>query len=210
MALKSKQNEVLPEEFETTETEQISFDDLEFESEFIDDEAPKPKFLTITGKESWYEPQWERYTIQDLDIGDEFEGRPEVTIFENEDKTYDALRLRILDDGEIVDLYINYPKKDYPYVNGINKTFDFYRKCFDFIFSILRYRGEENVIDSNGEEINYFKRVNIINFAKFVDQFQRKNFPPSFNSSMILNCFSDFFVSLDCISSKDILGFSDI
>jgi hypothetical protein len=172
MALKSKQDN-LPEEFETNEPEQISFEDLEFESEFIDDEAPRPKFLTISGKESWYEPTSERSTIQDLDIGDEFEGRPEITIFENEDKTYDALRLRIMDDGEIVDLYINYPKKDYPYVNGINKGFDFYRKCFDFIFSILRYNDEANVINKNGEEINRFNRVNIENFAKFVDGMNR-------------------------------------
>ena len=172
MALKSKQDN-LPEEFETSESEQISFEDLEFEAEFIDDEAPKPKFLTISGKESWYEPTWERYTIADLEIGDTFEGRPEITDFENEDKSYNALRLRVMDDGEIVDLYINYPKKDYPYVTGITKAFDFYRKCFDFIFSVLRYRDETNVIDSNGEEVNRFNKVNIETFAKYVDQMER-------------------------------------
>ena len=172
MALKSKNN--LPEEFETKEeSEQISFEDLEFEAEFIDDETPRPKFLTISGKESWYEPQWERYTIADLEIGDTFEGRPEITDFENEDKSYNALRLRVMDDGEIVDLYINYPKKDYPYVTGITKAFDFYRKCFDFIFSVLRYRDETNVIDSNGEEVNRFNKVNIETFAKYVDQMER-------------------------------------
>ena len=171
MALKSKNN--LPEEFETSEPEQISFEDLEFEAEFIDDEAPRPKFLTISGKESWYEPTWERYTIADLEIGDTFEGRPEITDFENEDKSYNALRLRVMDDGEIVDLYINYPKKDYPYVTGITKAFDFYRKCFDFIFSVLRYRDETNVIDSNGEEVNRFNKVNIETFAKYVDQMER-------------------------------------
>lgn len=172
MALKSKNN--LPEEFETKEeSEQISFEDLEFEAEFIDDEAPRPKFLTISGKESWYEPTWERYIIADLEIGDTFEGRPEITDFENEDKSYNALRLRVMDDGEIVDLYINYPKKDYPYVTGITKAFDFYRKCFDFIFSVLRYRDETNVIDSNGEEVNRFNKVNIETFAKYVDQMER-------------------------------------
>lgn len=172
MALKSKQDN-LPEEFETSEPEQISFEDLEFEAEFIDDEAPRPKFLTISGKESWYEPTWERYIIADLEIGDTFEGRPEITDFENEDKSYNALRLRVMDDGEIVDLYINYPKKDYPYVTGITKAFDFYRKCFDFIFSVLRYRDETNVIDSNGEEVNRFNKVNIETFAKYVDQMER-------------------------------------
>lgn len=171
MALKSKSEEIV-EKVEAT-TNQISFDDLEFEGVFVDEETTAPKFLTISGKESWYEPTWERYGIQDLDVGDEFEGRPEITLFENEDKSYNALRLRTMDDGEMVDIYINFPKKDYPYVEGINKGFDFYRKLFDFIFSVLRYRDEANVIDSNGEEINRFTKVNIEQFAKYVDNMNR-------------------------------------
>ena len=165
MALKSKSTE---------ETQQISFNDLEYEAEFVeDDEMETKKFYTISGKESWYEPTWERYTMADLDVGDEFEGRPEINIFENEDKTYNALRLRVMDDGEIVDIYINYPKKDYPYVKGINKTFDFYRKCFDFIFSVLRLRDERNVVNKDGEEVNRFKTVNLETFAKYVDSMNR-------------------------------------
>ena len=164
MALKSKQEK--PDET-------ISFDDLEFEAVFVDEETTTPKFLTISGKESWYEPTWEKYNIHDLDIGDEFEGRPEITLFENPDKSYNAYRLRTMDDGEMVDIYINFPKKNYPYVEGINKGFDFYRKCFDFIFSILRYRDEANVIDINGEEINRFTKVNIEQFAKYVDSMNR-------------------------------------
>ena len=165
MALKSKTNE---------ETEQISFDDMEFEAEYVDeDEMETKKFFTISGKESWYEPTWEKYTIADLDVGDEFEGRPEINIFENEDKTYNALRLRVMDDGEMVDIYINYPKKEWPYVKNINKGFDFYRKCFDFIFSILRLRDERNVVDDKGEEINRFKTVNLEKFAKYVDSMNR-------------------------------------
>ena len=158
----------------TNENEQVSFDDLEFEAEFVeDDEMETKKFYTISGKESWYEPTWERYGMQDLDIGDEFEGRPEINIFTNDDKSYDALRLRVMDDGEMVDIYINYPKKEWPYVKGINKGFDFYRKCFDFIFSVLRLRDERNVVDNKGEEINRFKTVNLESFAKYVDSMER-------------------------------------
>lgn len=173
MTLKSKQNE-LPEEFEVQE--QISFDDIEFEAEYVDEEELEnggQKFLTISGKESWYEPTWEKYGIQDLDVGQTMEGRPEISIFENEDKTYDALRLRVMDDGEILDLYVNYPKKHYPYVRGINSKFDFYRKCFDFIFSVLRLKGEKNVVNSQGEEVNKFGKINIEMLAKFVDQHNR-------------------------------------
>ena len=159
---------------EVKEVEQVSFDDLEFEAEFVDEDdlAPK-KFYTISGKEQQYEPEWEKYSIRELDVGTTMEGRPEVCIFENEDKTYDALRLRILDDGDIVDCYLNFPKKDYPYVKGINKGFDFYRTCFDFIFSILKIRDERNVVDSKGEEINRFKSVNLETFAKYVDSMTR-------------------------------------
>ena len=176
MALKSKntENNVVEVVEPVDEQNKISFEDIECEAEFVDeDEMETKKFYTISGKESWYEPTWEKYSIQDLDVGDEFEGRPELTIFENNDKSYDAIRVRIMDDGEIVDLYVNYPKKDYPFVRGINKTFDFYRKCFDFIFSVRRLHGEEYVVDENGEEINRFNKINLEMLAKFVDQHER-------------------------------------
>ena len=169
MALKSK-----TEEFETNEPKQISFDEIEFEAEYVDeDELETKRFYTISGKESWYEPTWEKYGIQDIDVGQEMEGRPEINIFENDDKSYNAFRLRVMDDGEIVDLYINYPKKDFPFVRGINKSFDFYRKCFDFIFSVLRLQNESNVVDSNGEEVNRFNKINLEMLAKYVDQHER-------------------------------------
>ena len=169
MALKSK-----TEIEEQTVTEQVSFDEIEYEAEFVDeDELETKKFYTISGKESWYEPNWEKYGIQDLDVGAEMEGRPELNIFENDDKTYNALRIRVMDDGEILDLYVNYPKKDFPYVKGINKSFDFYRKCFDFIFSVLRLRDERNVVNKDGEEVNRFNKINFEMLAKYVDQHER-------------------------------------
>lgn len=176
MALSSKSKENVPVEpiEEVKKEAQVSFDDLEFEAEYVDeDELETKKFYTISGKESWYEPKWEKYTMADLDVGDEFEGRPELNIFENEDKSYNALRVRVMDDGEMVDLYLNFPKKDWPYVKGINKGFDFYRTCFDFIYGVLRWKDETNVVDSNGEEINRFKTVNLETFAKFVDSRDR-------------------------------------
>ena len=154
--------------------EQISFDDIEFEAEYVDeDQIETKKFYTISGKESQYEPTWEKYGIQDLDVGATMEGRPEINIFENEDKTYDALRLRVMDDGEILDLYINYPKKHFPFVRAINSRFDFYRKCFDFIFSVLRLQGEQYVVNKNGDEVNKFGKIDIEKLAKYVDQHER-------------------------------------
>ena len=160
MALKSKN------------TEEITFDDLMEDLEFEYEE--ERKFLTISGKEYEDVTGWDGMKSYDLDIGDEMEGIPEITHFENKDKKYDSLRLRVLDDGEYLDCYINIPKPDkLGYVTNIRKSFDFYRKAFDFIFSVLRYRDERNVVDENGEEKNNFKRVNIITFAKYVDQMKR-------------------------------------
>ena len=154
----------------TKETEQLSFEDLEFEAEFEEERT----YTTISGKEQHDVYDWEGMKSYELDVGDEFEGIPELSLFENKDKKYDSLRLRVLDDGEYLDCYINIPKTDKKgYITNIRKGFDFYRTCFDFIFSVLRWRDERNVVNSEGEEVNNFRKVNIINFAKYVDQMQR-------------------------------------
>ena len=171
MALSKKTNEELPFPVNTEKetSSQISFDDLEFEAEYEEEK----QYFTISGKEQQYEPEWERYGVNDLDIGTEMEGRPEITVFEKEDKSYDAMRVRVMDDGEMVDCYFNYPKKDYPYVKDITKDFEFYRPCFNFIFGVLKLRDETNVVTPEGEEVNRFKTVNLETFAKYVDQMSR-------------------------------------
>ena len=95
MALKSKTTKEeelpFPVDIEEDQTGQISFDDLEFEAEVVDEEEMETKkFYTISGKESQYEPTWEKMKASELDVGDEFEGRPEINIFENEDKSDNA------------------------------------------------------------------------------------------------------------------------
>ena len=160
MAMKSKANDL------------ISFDDLEFEAEYEEERT----YTTISGKEYIDVHDWEKYGMPDFDIGDEVEGIPEITYFENKDRKYDSLRVRVLDDGEFADLYINIPKPDEDgYITNIRKSFDFYRTCFDFIFSVLRYRDETNVVNTDGEEVNNFRKVNILTFAKYVDQMHRIN-----------------------------------
>ena len=84
MALKTKTQETLPDEFEVNEVEQVTFDDViaDMEAEHVDpDELENggQKFYTISGKESQYEPTWEKYGIQDVDVGQTMEGRPEST-----------------------------------------------------------------------------------------------------------------------------------
>ena len=169
MALKSKINE----DFEVTETEQISFDELEFEAEYDENQGEQQTYYTLSGKEQQYNPDYEVTKNYECDVGEYIEGTPEITIFEKKDKSYDALRLRVIDDvgEEILDCYLNFPKWDENgYVENITKSFDFYRTCFDFIYSVLRCRNEKNVVDKNGEEYNKFSRVNLKTFAMYVDQ----------------------------------------
>ena len=191
MALKSKTEEVIEE----PTIEQVSFDDIEFEAEYIDEEELEEmsvkKYYTISGKESWYEPEWEKFNVSELDVGVTMEGRPEIRIIEKEDKSYNTFHLKVMDDGEILNCYLNYPKKDYPYVKRINKGFEFYRPLFDFIYSLLRMKDERNVVDANGEEVNMFNKINIEMLAKFVDQHERigvkiiEGVNPEYNSWII-------------------------
>ena len=158
----------------TKETKEVSFDDLMADTEF--DYEEERTYTTISGKEYIDVGIFEKYGMYDFDIGDEIQGVPEITHFVNKDKKYDSLRVRVADitSEEYADLYINIPKPDENgFIKNINKGFDFYRTCFDFLFSILRYRDETNVIDSNGEEKNHFGKVNILLFAKYVDQMSR-------------------------------------
>lgn len=174
MALSKKGQEELPFpiEDEQVNVEQVSFDDLDFEAEYDENDGVK-EFLTISGKKARYNPEYEQFKNYELDVGLDITGTPEVSIFPNDDKKYDALRLRVINDvdEEILDAYLNFPKADETgCITNINKSFDFYRTCFDFIYSVLRCRGDKYVLDKNGDEYNKFKRVNLMDFAKFVDQ----------------------------------------
>lgn len=148
-------------------SEQISFDELEFEGAYEEEKV----YTTISGNEYQEVNEWEKITLNDLAVDAIIDGYPEITYYENKERKSDSLRLRVLDDGEYVDLYINIPKPDEKgFVTGINAGFDFYRTAFDFIYSILYLRDEHNVIDQrNGEPVNRFNKVNILNFAKYVD-----------------------------------------
>lgn len=152
--------------------QEIKFDDL---LETMD-ATTEATYTTITGKEQEYHPEYETYKAYQMDVGDWIEGKPEVTIIPKADKTYDALKIRIIDDtaGEILDCYANHPRADKEgFVKGINKDFDFYRNAFDFIFSVLKTKGDKYVLDKNGEEYDKFNRVDFYGFAKLVDQMSK-------------------------------------
>jgi hypothetical protein len=156
------------------DTKEVTFDDLleGMEYEYQEDR----EYTTISGKPQKDISSYSTFKSYDLDVGEDPVGYPEVTIFTNDDKKYDSLRLRLIieEDEEVLDCYANIPKRDkLGFISNIRKGFDFYRTAFDFIYSVLKYRDERNVVDENGEEKNFFKKVNIETFAKYVDQFER-------------------------------------
>jgi hypothetical protein len=174
MAL-SKQNE-LPEEFETTSetSDKVTFDDLLAST----DAVSTGDYVTITGKESRYNSEWDVYKAYEMDVNDWIEGYPEVRIIDKktDGKSYDALHIRIIDDtdNEVLDCYSNFPRADENgFVTGLPRDFDFYRSAFDFIFSVLHTRGDKYVLDDKGEEYTKFRKVDFIGFAKLVDQMNK-------------------------------------
>ena len=148
-----------------------------FEAEYDENEGT---YTTISGKEQRNMGNATQYDIRDFDIGNIITGYPEITIFNNEEKDENGeykrksqtVRIRIIDgEDEYIDLYANIPRRDSQgFITGLNKYFDFFRTGFDLVFSFMRYLDETNVVDSEGEEINRIKKVNIENICKAIDK----------------------------------------
>lgn len=116
---------------------------------------------------------YERYNISEVPVGTSVYGRLSLRLFENEDeeKGYDNLAINIIDDDneEVVRCYCNIPHK----TKWINKSSDFYRTTFDFIFSYLKLTDETLVLTSHGDEIN---SVNVdIDWEEFIEYLDDKN-----------------------------------
>ena len=171
--------------------EQIKFDDLICEGGFSEE------YTTVTGKEILSLPDYEVYKNYELDVGDDITGYPEVSIIPKKDKSYDSLKVRIIDEPreEILEAYAYFPKVD---ENGmaknISKTFDFYRNAFDFIYSVRRCQGDEYVVDKNGEEFTCWENIDFLGHAKLVDSMDKVtvkitagNKKSDYNSWMIKN-----------------------
>lgn len=116
----------------------------------------------------------------DCEPGATFSGRPELSIFVNDEldekgefvKNYDAVRIRLIDNPEYLDAYMNIPKADKDgFITNIRKGYNFFRPTFDVIFSFLRYIDETNVIDpKTGEEIKKINKINIENFVDILNE----------------------------------------
>ena len=71
------------------------------------------KKVSISGKDLNLDNERDIIYLRDLDDGEAFTGNPIVSIFENEEKTYNNASIRIINDNgdEELRLSVNYPNK---------------------------------------------------------------------------------------------------
>ena len=146
--------------------EQINFADLACEGGF------SQEYTTVTGKEQQTLPEYEVYKTYECDVGDELTGYPEVSIIPKKEKSYDTLKIRVIDDtaDEILEAYANFPgANEKGIVKNITRNFDFYRNAYDFIYGVRKCQGERYVVDENGEEYTEWNNIDFIGHAKLVD-----------------------------------------
>lgn len=130
----------------------------------LDDKESKK---SISGKDLKLSNDREVLYLRDLDDGESFNGNPIVSIFKNEEKTYNNVSIRLLneDENEELRLSVNYPKKDCPLVRRLNEDFGFYLNAFNLVKDIAILTN----VDGVDSETSSFKEVNFKELLEFVD-----------------------------------------
>lgn len=119
-------------------------------------ENEQNEFVTITGKTTDFNPDKDKIRIHDLEDGETFKGKPEVSIIEKEDKSYNVVRIKIIGETEDLTIYANFDKRNYPLIKGVNENFKFYRDAFNIIKSVLLINGAPIKPDARKiKEINF-------------------------------------------------------
>ena len=122
---------------------------------------------SVSGKDLKLDNEREILYLRDLDEGESFKGNPIVSIFKNDEKTYNNVSIRLVspDESEELRLSVNYPKKDCPLVKNLNEDFGFYLNAFNLVKDIAVLTGVEGV--DAGTRL--FKEVNFKELIEFVD-----------------------------------------
>lgn len=130
----------------------------------LDDKESK---RSISGKDLKLSNDRDVLYLRDLDDGESFKGNPIVSIFKNEEKTYNNVSIRLLneDENEELRLSVNYPKKDCPLVKRLNEDFGFYLNAFNLVKDIAILTN----VDGVDGETSSFKEVNFKELLEFVD-----------------------------------------
>lgn len=120
---------------------------------------------SISGKDLNLDNERDIVFLRDLDENESFTGNPIVSIFENDDKTYNNVSIRLVKEDEELRLSVNYPKKDCPLVKNLNEDFGFYLNAFNLVKDIALLTGVEGV-DNNTA---LFKEVNFQEILEYID-----------------------------------------
>lgn len=122
---------------------------------------------SVSGKDLKLDNERDILYLRDLDEGESFKGNPIVSIFKNDEKTYNNVSIRLVspDESEELRLSVNYPKKDCPLVKNLNEDFGFYLNAFNLVKDIAVLTGVEGV-DVN---TRLFREVNFKELIEFVD-----------------------------------------
>ena len=122
---------------------------------------------SVSGKDLKLDNERDILYLRDLDEGEPFKGNPIVSIFKNDEKTYNNVSIRLVspDESEELRLSVNYPKKDCPLVKNLNEDFGFYLNAFNLVKDIAVLTGVEGV-DVN---TRLFREVNFKELIEFVD-----------------------------------------
>ena len=122
---------------------------------------------SVSGKDLKLDNERDILYLRDLDEGEPYKGNPIVSIFENEEKTYNNVSIRLVspDESEELRLSVNYPKKDYPLVKNLNEDFGFYLNAFNLVKDIAILNDVKGV----DADTRLFREVNFKEVLEFVD-----------------------------------------
>lgn len=125
------------------------------------------KKVSVSGKDLKLDNERDILYLRDLDEGESYKGNPIVSIFKNDEKTYNNVSIRLVspDESEELRLSVNYPKKDCPLVKNLNEDFGFYLNAFNLVKDIALLTGVEGV----DADTRLFKRVNFKELVEFID-----------------------------------------
>lgn len=127
--------------------------------------ANKEAKTSVSGKDLKLNDERDILYLRDLDEEESYKGNPIVSIFKNDEKTYNNASIRLVNDDEELRLSVNFPKKDCPIVKNLNHNFGFYLNAFNLVKDIAILTGAEGVDDKTGA----FKEVNFKEILEFVD-----------------------------------------
>ena len=122
---------------------------------------------SLSGKDLNLDSTREILFLRDLGEGETFKGNPIVSIFKNDEKTYNNASIRIInqDENEELRLSVNFAKQHCPFVKNLNNDFGFYLNAFNLVKDVAMLTGVEGV-DNNTE---LFKEVNFKEILEYVD-----------------------------------------